>query len=189
MRCTSANRLFRLGNRAPGLWKEEVSRKAVPLDRRRGAGRRMAPILEAGADPGDQRTGMCPTGWPSPSGQQGPYWSFGVPAALTPAGGKHVHLPAGRGLLCQRGPAWDLVCSQDSSKSQYPDWQRASVSLTPSPGSDQLYPAPMTQSSCKPVAAGQWASDASRCPSPQGRVTSSPLVDFFFYFPTFRCKF
>lgn len=112
--------------------------------------------------------GRRPTGWLGLSGLRGPRWRSGGPAALTPVGGKHICLPAGRGLSCQRSPTGGLVCLQASSKSQYPDWQQAGVSLAPTPGSHPFCPAPTTQSSCKPVAAGQWASAASRCPSTYG---------------------
>ena len=54
VRCTSADRLLRPGSQGPGLWREEVSQKAVPLDRRRVPGRRTVWILEEGADLGDQ---------------------------------------------------------------------------------------------------------------------------------------
>lgn len=105
-----------------------------------------------------------------------PRWIFGLLAAHMPVGGKHIRLPAGGGLFCQHGLTGDLVCLQASNSSQYPDWQRAGVWLAPAPGSDLLCPAARTQSSCHPIAAGQWASAASCCPSPYGCVTSSALV-------------
>jgi len=90
----------------------------------------MAPILEAGADPRDQRAGACPTGWPVCPGRR---WRFGVPT-----GGKHIRLPAavpagprqGCGVLTslQQLPASRLAAGWRFARSQ--PWQRPALSCS-----------------------------------------------------------
>lgn len=112
-----------------------------------------------------------PIAWPGCPASEGLHWRPDVPAAPTSVGGKHICLPAARGLLCQWGTTRDVVCLQASSKSQYPGWHSAGSH----PSSDQLCPAPITQGNCKPGAAGQWGLQLDH-PAPPLMYASQALL-------------